>query len=663
MKLVFLVLMLLLAVIGGHVLSQHCPRIPQPFFLMGLGLVFAFFPLYQGFQFSPDVFTFAIIAPLMYNESENVSRYWVGRGIVNIFSLAIVLVILTVLLVGVGVHGLFPIFPLSLAFALCAVVTPTDASAVSAITPASEEYRVPQTILRNESLFNDASGIVAFDLALATYISGKFAVSTALLAFGKEFLGGLLLGAILGLGIAWVRQQLIHWGDNSPMVLVTIELVTPFILYYLADELGLSGILAVVAAGLIQGAEREHLRLTSSRMQLVSANVWEMINGILSSLVFVLLGISLPRVLQALRQANPNLWWRLTLAGAFIYGAKFFIRLIWSRYFVWMHKPSRHRWMDSWLMALSGANGTITLALAFSLPLMIKGQPFALRSALIFTATVVILLSLLTPTLVLPRLLKTGPTAAESTLDWNRRLKLAAMSALTKRQDHPSETQIVLDALRQQFQGEQVPHRRQQRALFRQADAAERQAVTGLREQGSVTEVGYTYYLRFLRYSRFTVDQRWWKNLILRIWFSIHMGRRYRDIQKAQDTFMTSPLVMEQLYWQQQFEQRGEAIQPVEEVGYQAALTALQRLKTIENRTAVDVIERYYHERHRRLSCPSVDPNVVYQLFLAAFHTEYECIQETLAAGEITAAVAEDLQQQIVFDEMSYLQNRSAFLV
>lgn len=314
-------------------------------------------------------------------------------------------------------------------------------------------------------------------------------------------------------------------------------------------------------------------------------------------------------------------------------------------------------------MALSGANGTITLALAFSLPLMIKGQPFALRSALIFTATVVILLSLLTPTLVLPRLLKTGPTAAESTLDWNRRLKLAAMSALTKRQDHPSETQIVLDALRQQFQGEQVPHRRQQRALFRQADAAERQAVTGLREQGSVTEVGYTYYLRFLRYSRFTVDQRWWKNLILRIWFSIHMGRRYRDIQKAQDTFMTSPLVMEQLYWQQQFEQRGEAIQPVEEVGYQAALTALQRLKTIENRTAVDVIERYYHERHRRLSCPSVDPNVVYQLFLAAFHTEYECIQETLAAGEITAAVAEDLQQQIVFDEMSYLQNRSAFLV
>jgi len=662
METVFLVLVLLIAVVGGNVLGKHCPRIPQPFFLIGLGLLFAFFPLYHGFQFSPDVFTFAIIAPLMYNESENVSRYWVGRGIVNIFSLAIVLVVLTVLVVGTGVHWLFPIFPLSLAFALCAVVTPTDASAVSAIAPESEEYRVPQTILQNESLFNDASGIVAFDLAIATYVSGKFAVGTALLDFGKEFLGGLLLGALLGLAIAWVRKLLIRWGDNSPLVLVTIELVTPFVLYYVADLVGFSGILAVVAAGLVQGGEREHLRMTSSRMQMVSANVWEVINGILSSLVFVLLGISLPRVFQAVWQNEQVLWWQLTLAGIFIYSLKFVMRLVWSRYFVWMHAPSKHRWSDSWLMALSGANGTITLALAFSLPLLIKGQPFALRGSLIFTATVVILLSLLVPTFALPYLLKAGPTETESIMDWRHRMRLAAIDDLEGQTAHPSERQIVIDALLQQFQWQQAPRRRQQRAVFRQADQMEEQAVKALYDDGEISEQAWSHYRRFLKYSRFTVDQRWWKNVILRLWFGVNMGQMYHDIQKAQDTFMTSPLVMEQIYWQQWFEKHGEDIRPIEAVGNQAASAQLAAVKTAENRTAVDVVQRYYNERCRQLNAAVVDPAIVYQLFLAAFHTEYELVQAKLASGEMSTAVADDLQEQIIYDEMSYLQNRTAFL-
>lgn len=662
MDIVFLVLLLLIAVVGGNVLGKHFPRVPQPFFLIGLGLLFAFFPLYRGFQFSPDVFTFAIIAPLMYDESKNVSRYWVGRGIVNIFSLAIVLVLLTVLVVGTALHWLFPLFPLSLAFALCAVVTPTDASAVSAIAPESKEYRIPQTILQNESLFNDASGIVAFDVALTAYISGQFAFGTAMLDFGKEFLGGLLFGAILGLIIAAVRQQLIRWGDNSPLVLVTIELVTPFVLYYLADQIGVSGILAVVAAGLIQGGEREQLRLTSSRMQMLSANVWEIINGMLSSLVFVLLGISLPRVLTAIWHNQQIPWWELVLAGGLVYVLKFSLRLLWSRYFVWTHKPSKHRWSDSWLMALSGANGTITLALAFSLPLVVNGQPFALRGALIFTATVVILLSLLVPTFALPVLLKAGPTQSESALKWSRHMRLTAIHQLEAETDHPSEAQIVLDALRQQFQWRQVPHRRQQRQLFRQADMAEEAQIAELLADQKISQRELDYYRRFLRYSRFTVDQRWWKNLVLRIWFSLHMGHAYHDVQTAQDTFMTSPIVMEQVYWQDKFAQLGKDIRVLENEGYQAAMAKLAMVQTAANRTANDVVKRYYHERHRRLTAEKPDPTIIYQLFLAAFHAEYELVQAELAAGRMTTDVANTLQEQIIFDEMSYIQNQSAFL-
>lgn len=663
MEPVFLVLFLLLAVIGGNVLAKHCPRIPQPFFLIGLGLLFAFLPLYHGFRLSPDIFTFAIIAPLMYYEAENVSRYWVGRGIVNIFSLAIVLVILTILVVGTVLHGILPALPLSLAFAVCAIVTPTDAAAVSAITPASEEYRIPQTILENESLFNDASGIVAFDLALAAYVSGQFSVSTAALDFGREFIGGLLFGAILGLLIGQGRQLLIRWGNDAPVVLVTLELVTPFLLYYLATQWHLSGILAVVAAGLAQGMEREQLRLTSSRMQLVRNNVWELIDTVLSGLVFVLLGVSLPRVLRLVWNNQQFHWWQLLAAGVLVYFLKLVLRLVWSRYFVWMHRPSAHRWLDSWLMALSGANGTITLALAFSLPLMVKGQPFALRGSLIFLATVVILLSLLVPTLVLPRILAAGPTTTQTRDDWVQKLRLTAIEQLNAQHDQaPSETQIVVDALRQQLQYRAVPHRREQNAQFKQADAAEERAITELVTRGELTADVAADYRHFLRFSRYTVDQRWWKNLFLRLWFSVNMGMLDRNVQTAQDTFMTSPLTMEQIYWQRVFEQKGRDIRPLENAGYHAALASLRQQRTAANRTANDVIVRYYHERHRQIHAAEPDDDVVYDLFLQAFHAEYEQVQAEFAAKNISADLARQLQQQIIFDETSYLQNRTEFL-
>ncbi|MBU7539719.1 sodium:proton antiporter [Levilactobacillus brevis] len=657
MKIVFLVLLLLVAVVVGNVLGRHYQRLPLPFFLIGLGLIFSFLPLYHGFQFSPDVFTFAIIAPLMYNEAENVSRYWVGRGIVNIFSLAIVLVIVTVLFVGIILHQLFAFLPLSLALALCAIVTPTDAAAVSAIVPASDEFTIPQIILQNESLFNDASGIVAFDLALATYLSGQFSLGTAVVDFGREFLGGLLVGAILGLVIAQVRLWLIRQRDDTPLILVTIEVAMPFLLYYLATIMGVSGILAVVAAGIIQGGEREKLRLTASRMQLVSANVWEMIDGMLSSLVFVLLGISLPLVWQSALQNTLVPWWQLVLAGGLIYVIKLGLRLIWSRYLVWMHKPSQHRWLDSWLMALSGANGTITLALAFSLPLTIN-----LRGSLIFMAAVVILLSLLVPTVVLPQIVGSEEDKVDDLASWSKRLKLAAITQLEQQVTTSSEAQIVIDALRQQLQQQHGFKKQQQRALFRQADLAEQQEITTLRVQGKITADEQRDYLKFLTYSRFTVDQIWWRNLGLRLWFGLHMGHVSHDIQTAQETFMTSPLVMEQQYWADQFMAKGRSIRPLEKSGYHAAMQQLTAERTVDNRAAVDVVRRYYHERHRQMNLAPADSDIVYELFLQVFHVQYELVQAAFKKGQIPATLAQQLQQEIVFDETGYIQNQQAFL-
>ncbi|WP_260344111.1 cation:proton antiporter domain-containing protein [Periweissella beninensis] len=179
-------------------------------------------------------------------------------------SLAIILVALTVLTLGTLVHAVYGLLPLSLAFALIAIVPPTDAAAVSSVSGDTARFKIPQIILKNESLFNDASGIVFFELALTTYVSGYFPMQQSLFDFAKEFIGGLLFGVLLGIVIAKLRQKLTQLGDDNVTVMLILELLTPFLIYYWADELSFSGILAVVATGLIQSIEPKRLQFSAS---------------------------------------------------------------------------------------------------------------------------------------------------------------------------------------------------------------------------------------------------------------------------------------------------------------------------------------------------------------------------------------------------------------
>lgn len=208
----------------------------------------------------------------------------------------------TVLVVGAGLHLAMAVLPLTLCFALLAIVTPTDASAVNSIFEANPIAEEQAGILQHESLFNDAAGIVLFDLSLTAFISGTFSLKLAVGMFLWEFLGGLLFGSLMGVVIVSTRLFLIRYNDDTPIIMVLIQLLSPFLIYLLAEKLLLSGILAVVAAGLVQGSERDKLRLTSSRMQLVTSNVWEIVSGTLSGVVFVLLGLSLPEVVEALHR-------------------------------------------------------------------------------------------------------------------------------------------------------------------------------------------------------------------------------------------------------------------------------------------------------------------------------------------------------------------------
>ena len=650
---------MLATVIVGNLLARHVPQIPLPFFLIGLGAALAIMPSLRSFTIDPSAFSFAIIAPLLFNEGQNASRGQIGRSLTNIVSLAVGLVIVSVVILGFGVHALFPVIPLSLAFALIAIVTPTDASAVSAVAQANPLSTSQMQLLNNESLFNDAAGIVAFDLALSAYISGQFSATDALLDFLFVFFGGILFGALAGIFIVNLRAWLIRIGDDEPLVMVGIQLLTPLLVYFLAEELALSGILAVVAAGIAQGVERDRLRLTSARMQIISANVWEMIAAVLSGLVFVLLGVSLPNVVIEALRGQAGLFGLLIGIGAFIYVAKSFVRFIWSRTLLKMGK--KHRWRNALIMMLGGANGTITLSLAFSIPQTVAGHHFALRQGLILIAAVEILLSLIVPVIVLPFCVSKPPKRNRQFI-WLRRMLAAGIDAMRDETEHHSEAQIVADALAQEMILNDNPSRRLQRTIFEGTITAEKSAIETLRMNGTITRDEAHYYNRFIDLNDFTADQRLWKNLWLRFRFSFNMGRMYKAFNEAQNAFLTTPLNLEPIYWKRQFAAHGEDLLPIEQAGYTAVMRYLQRIETIQNRSAVNTIRRFYRDRHRRVHSESFDGDALYAMFLKAFHAEYEFIQQAFTDGKLSRDLMQRLQTRITFDEITYLKNQDSFI-
>ncbi|AEV94604.1 cation:proton antiporter [Pediococcus claussenii] len=660
----FFPIILLVGVVASIMIQNHIKAIPLPIVFIVVGMLFSMLPLYQHFTFDPTLFLFLIVAPFLYNDAQSASRYWIGRGAINIFSLSIMLVIFTVIGVGIVVHSIFSIIPLALVIALSAIVTPTDATSVSAFSFPNKNLQIPYIILQNESLFNDATGFVTLNIAVAMYLSGTFSIGAALVAFLIEFGGGLLFGVIIGVIIHAIRSLLISLGDDSPLVMVSIEMIVPFIAYFVADGFGFSGILAVVAAGLIQGSENDNLQLTSSRMQLVRSNAWEIIEQALTGVIFILLGISLPTIIIGILNTGHNLLFLLVMIALSIYTVKFVIRLLWTRYLVWMHIPSASRWKDSWIMALSGASGTISLALAFLLPKSINENSVVNRNSMIFIISVVIIVSLTIAAVTVPK-----PTRPKKNKDlikpvdkWVREMIMVAMNTVRKEKEHQVESDIVVDALSQQLHAHKFVNRRERHQIYRFAYKAEINAVNELLSEKKITQDEHKYYLEFLALSFKTVTGGPLTNLLLRFRFGFNIGKLYRDINSVQEMFLTSPLLAEQFYWVNQFESHDEDIMSIEKVGFDAVMSALKE-KFHGQSVSLELhdVRSFYRERHRRMYQSTPNPKIFYQLFLEAFHAEFEFLQNTIRDGKIGMDTAEALQEHIIYDQMALIQNDSVY--
>lgn len=406
-------LLLLAAVLVSSVIDQIVPRVSLPLIQIGLGIIIALFASTSiDIDLDPDLFLVLFIAPLLYDEAKNADKMLLWRDKKPILSLAIGLVLATVLVIGFSVHAIIPSISLAAAFALGGALGPTDAVAVSSLSKQIDIPERQKSILKGELLLNDASGIVSFQFALAAAITGTFSLVNATEEFLIEFFGGLLFGAVLGVIINFVVRKVRDLGVENTTFHVLLEVFTPFIIYLVSDACHVSGIIAVVVAGLVNVISPRMIGPSIARMNIVSTSVWRVLTFALNGIVFVLLGTQLPNAMRStwddLSISNGMLVLYVIGLTAVLLGVRFVWCLAMEYLFVRRTKKRAFTPADAktaLITTLCGAKGTITLSILFTIPTYISpGVRFPQRDLLIFLACGVIVCTLLIATFIVPLL-------------------------------------------------------------------------------------------------------------------------------------------------------------------------------------------------------------------------------------------------------------------
>jgi CPA1 family monovalent cation:H+ antiporter len=438
-----IVLAMLVAVVVSGILVRLLPLpIPTPLVQIALGAAITSM-LDHKVVLDPQVFFLLFLPPLLFLDGWRIPKEGLTHDREMILELAFGLVILTVLGMGWFIHWMIPAMPLTVAFALAAIVSPTDPIAVSSITERVAMPKRIQHVLEGESLLNDASGLVCFRFAVAAALTGTFSLTSAALTF----IWVAFAGIATGVGVTWAVAHLKnfisrHFGEN-PGSQVLISLLIPFAAYQVAEHLYCSGILAAVAAGVTMSySELSGRALASTRMQRTA--VWDTVQFSLNGVMFVLLGEQLPGILESavttVQQSNhDNPWWlavyvlAINLGLASLRFAWVWLSMSFSAFTVRRRRiepAGVPKWRTVAAISVAGARGAITLAGVLTLPLLLDdGTLFPARDLAIFLAAGTIILSLVAASIGLPRLLAGLDVTESGEGDQEDRARVAASEA------------------------------------------------------------------------------------------------------------------------------------------------------------------------------------------------------------------------------------------
>lgn len=397
--------------------------IPYPILLILGGMGVAFMPGIATIDIDPKTLLIIVLPPILFYASYSIPlrEFWRYRR--EIFYLAIILVIVTTLIIGYIFKWFFPELPWALAFAFGAIISPPDAVAATAILRKFSISSRIQTILEGESLINDASGLVLYKIAVVALLTGTFSLGGASLELLKAAVGGIVIGLTTGYLLNYISLYFLN-----PVLSVVFSFVMPYFTFIIADELDVSGVLAVVACGLV-GA-RLLMTHFASLTRILGWASWDIAYILLNCFVFILIGMSL-------KEATKEMSWH-QIGQYSIYGLIFTIAMISIRFmwiytvrgiwhFIHRNEPKRLKQSYTYLkqgivVGWSGMRGIVSLTAALALPYsLMDGSPVHGRQLVIFLTFVVILLTLIIPGLTLPYIVKalkirsthSGPASSE----------------------------------------------------------------------------------------------------------------------------------------------------------------------------------------------------------------------------------------------------------
>ena len=289
------VLIVLTCVAASSVIDKFVDvSIPVIQVVIGL-LVALVLPSVQEVHLESELFMLVFIAPLLFNETRETNIRALLLNLNSILSLAIALVVVSVLSVGYALHLMVPSIPLAAAFALASALGPTDAATVTALKSNIHLTHRQEMLLSGESLINDASGVVAFQFSVAAAVTGTFSLIDAAGSFTVLFVGGVAMGIVIGFVFSSINAMLSRLGYVDTVANVLYEVLTPFLVYLLVETFHVSGVLAVVATGLVIALpRRQNNEALFARQKLVSNSTWKVINFLINGTIFVFLGMQLP---------------------------------------------------------------------------------------------------------------------------------------------------------------------------------------------------------------------------------------------------------------------------------------------------------------------------------------------------------------------------------
>src|SRR6266581_3407401 len=402
---IFVGLLLAVAVLA---LVARRLTIPYPILFVIGGLLLGLIPKLPKVRLDPNLVFLFFLPPLLFPAALFTSWRDFRANLRPISLLAVGLVLFTTVAVAFLAHYFIEDLPLAAGFVLGAIVSPPDAVAATAI---ADRLKVPRrivTILEGESLVNDATALVAYRFAVVAVVTGSFSLAHASGQFLIVGMGGILIGWAGG----WLAGQFHKRVDDAPIE-ITVSLLTPFVAYFSAERAGVSGVLAVVTAGLYLGWRMPELLTFKTRLQ--GGPVWEMLEFLLNGFVFILIGLQLPEVLNALSgNAIPIprlVWYALLISLAvilirilWVFPATYLPRLLFKK--LCKHDPYP-KWQHVTIVAWTGMRGVVSLAAALALPDKIQGgSPFPGRDLILFLSFVVILATLVVQGLSLPPLIR-----------------------------------------------------------------------------------------------------------------------------------------------------------------------------------------------------------------------------------------------------------------